>query len=57
MNPFVLFFWFAAIIAVAFFLYSAINRQKLELSWSHPRILVEFGLFLLFLLLGLVFMN
>jgi hypothetical protein len=57
MNPFVLFFWFAAIIAVGFFIYSVINRQKLELPWTHPRILVEFGLFLLFLIMGFVFMN
>jgi len=57
MNLFVLVCWFGAIISVTFLIYSLLNRQKLALPWTHPRILVESGLFILFLMLGLVFMN
>lgn len=57
MNPFVLFSWFAALIAVVFLVYSIFNREKLQIPWTHPRILVESGLFVLFFVLGFVFMN
>jgi hypothetical protein len=57
MNLFVLFFWFAALIAAAFLIYSITNRHKLHLNWHHPRILVEGFLFILFLLMGWVFIG
>ena len=57
MNPFVLFSWLAALIAGVFLVYSIFNREKLQIPWTHPRILVESGLLVLFFVLGFVFMN
>jgi hypothetical protein len=57
MNLFVLFFWFAALIAAVFLIYSITNRRRLNLNWHHPRILVEGLLFILFLLMGWVFLG
>jgi cellobiose-specific phosphotransferase system component IIC len=57
MNPFALFSWFAAFIAVVFLIYSILNREKLQIPWTHPRILAESGLILLFVALGLLFLN
>jgi hypothetical protein len=48
------YFLFASAIAFTFLVYSAINRDKLGISFKHPRIIVEFSLFLIFMVLGLV---
>ena len=57
MNLIVIFFWFSALIATIFLTYSVLNRKKLDLSWNHPRILVESLLLMTFFLLGLLFLN
>jgi len=46
-RPVILFILFAQA-ALAFLVYTLLNLQKLEITLIHPRILVEFGLFVVF---------
>jgi hypothetical protein len=43
---------FLSLIPLAFLIYSLLNRAKLNISLVHPRILVEFILFILFIISG-----
>jgi hypothetical protein len=40
-------------VPLAFFVYTLLNLRKLGIPLSHPRVIVEFSLFLAFLLLGI----
>ncbi|MEM8965219.1 MAG: hypothetical protein AAGE93_02305 [Bacteroidota bacterium] len=39
-------------VALGFLVYSVVNRERLAISMTHPRILVEFGLFAGFTVAG-----
>ncbi len=53
MIPYLLFF--ASLAAFGFFVYSLLNLKKLGITVTHPRLIVEFGLFATFLIAGLFF--
>jgi hypothetical protein len=40
--------------ALGFLLYTLINLDALEMTVTHPRVIVEFSLFLAFLLIGIL---
>ena len=40
--------------ALGFLLYTLINLDALEMTVTHPRVIVEFSLFLSFLLIGVL---
>jgi hypothetical protein len=42
-----------SLIALGFLLYTLINLDKLEITVTHPRVIVEFSLFLAFLLIAI----
>jgi hypothetical protein len=43
-----------SLVALGFLLYSLINLDALEMTVTHPRVIVEFSLFLAFLLIGIL---
>jgi hypothetical protein len=43
-----------SLIALGFLLYTLINLDALEMTITHPRVIVEFSLFLSFLLIGIL---
>ena len=43
-----------SLIALGFLLYTLINLDALEMTVTHPRVIVEFSLFLAFLLIGIL---
>jgi len=53
MNLLAAFCFLVATIAAAFLLYTVLNLEALGIGPSHPRVLVEAGLVVLFTLLGL----
>jgi hypothetical protein len=48
-RPVILFIFFA-LTALAFLVYTVFNLEKLNITLIHPRVLVEFGLFVIFFL-------
>jgi hypothetical protein len=42
----------SGIVALGFLIYSLVNRERLEISVTHPRILIEFGFSVAFLAAG-----
>jgi hypothetical protein len=48
------FFIILSLIALGFLLYTLINLDVLEMTVTHPRVIVEFSLFLSFLLIGVL---
>jgi hypothetical protein len=45
------------LIALGFLLYTLINLDALEIPVTHPRVIVEFSLFLAFLLIGVLLIS
>lgn len=45
---------FISLIPLVFLLYTVVNLQRLGISLTHPRIIVEFALFLVFLIAGII---
>jgi ABC-type transporter Mla subunit MlaD len=43
-----------SLIALGFLVYTLINLDALEMTITHPRVIVEFSLFLAFLLIGIL---
>jgi hypothetical protein len=43
-----------SLIALGFLLYTLIQLDELEIAITHPRVMVEFSLFLSFLLIGIL---
>jgi hypothetical protein len=43
-----------SLIALGFLLYTLINLDALRMTITHPRVIVEFSLFLSFLLIGIL---
>jgi len=43
-----------SLIAFGFLLYTLINLDRLEITVTHPRVIVEISLFLAFLLIGIL---
>jgi hypothetical protein len=43
-----------SLVALGFLLYTLINLDALEMTVTHPRVIVEFSLFLSFLLIGVL---
>jgi hypothetical protein len=50
-------FFSCSIIALGFLSYSILNMQKLNITLFHPRIIVEFTLFFIFIILGIIFIR
>ncbi|THB64874.1 MAG: hypothetical protein D6B26_04460 [Spirochaetaceae bacterium] len=48
------FLFFCAAVSFGFLIYSLINRDNLGIPLHHPRILVEFGFFITFLITGVL---
>ena len=48
-RPVTLFLFFA-LTALAFLVYTLFNLEKLNIALIHPRVLIEFGLFVIFFL-------
>jgi hypothetical protein len=47
------FFLLAGFIALAFLVYTLLNLEKLGIDITHPRVIVELFLFILFLIISL----
>ena len=43
----------ASVVALAFLVYTLANLSRLNIGLFHPRVMVELGIFLIFLALGL----
>ena len=43
-----------SVIPLGFLIYSLMNLQKLEITLTHPRVIVELTLFLILLLVGIL---
>ena len=48
------FFIILSLMALGFLLYTLINLDGLEMTITHPRVIVEFSLFLVFLVIGIL---
>jgi hypothetical protein len=44
-----------SLVQLAFLVYTLVNLDKLDMSPSHPRVIVEFSIFSILLLLGIYF--
>jgi hypothetical protein len=44
-----------SLVSLGFLIYTIVNLDKLGISLSHPRVLVEFSIFLILLLAGIYF--
>lgn len=54
MKPY--FFFFCALVALVFLIYSIVNLEKLGIKITHPRVIVEAVLLLIFSGLGIYFL-
>lgn len=54
MKPYFLFF--CALVALVFLIYSIVNLEKLGIKITHPRVIVEAVLFLIFTAIGVYFL-
>jgi hypothetical protein len=45
-----------SLVPLAFLIYTLLNLDKLGITLSHPRVVVEFSIFLALLLIGIYFM-
>jgi len=43
-----------SLVPLGFLLYTLLNQRKLKISVAHPRVIVEFSIFLVLLILGIV---
>jgi hypothetical protein len=43
----------AAFVALAFLIYTLVNLETLQISMNHPRVLVEFSIFVVLFAVGL----
>jgi hypothetical protein len=50
------FFFFCALVALVFLIYSIVNLDKIGIKITHPRVIVEAILFLIFSALGIYFL-